>query len=91
MTAAGITPPFAKDALDVIGSPDDYVTTVRDVSAYLDIKKESLRHHKTQLDPNGPFNSLNQKFMDKWMSTEYFYLTAPNGSPEPQDILQQGI
>ena len=91
MTAVGITPPFAKEALDVIGSPDAYVTTIRDVSAYVHIKKESLSHHKTQLDPNGPFNSLNQKFMDKWMSTEYFYLTAPPDGPQPQDILKQDI
>ena len=91
MTAAGITPPFAKEALDVIGSPDNYVTTIRDVSDYVDIKKESLRHHKTQLDPNGPFTSVNQNFMDKWMSTEYFYLTAPNDGPRPRDILKQDI
>ena len=91
MTDAGITPPFAKEALDVIGSPDDYVTTVRDVSAYVEIKKESLSHHKTQLDPNGPFSSLNRDFMDTWMSTEYFYLTQPDGgdSVKYHDILDQ--
>jgi len=77
--------------LDVIGSPDDYVTTVRDVSAYVEIKKESLSHHKTQLDPNGPFSSLNRDFMDTWMSTEYFYLTQPDGgdSVKYHDILDQ--
>ena len=91
MTAARITPPFAKDALDVIGSPDDYVTTIRDVSAYVDIKKESLSHHKTQIDPTGPFNSLNQTFMDNWMSTEYFYLAGRDGDPEPDDILNQSL
>ena len=89
MTAARITPPFAKDALDVIGSPDDYVTTIRDVSAYVDIKKESLSHHKTQIDPTGPFNALNQTFMDNWMSTEYFYLTTPNGGQAQTDILKE--
>ena len=91
MTAAGITPPFAKDELDMIGSPDDYVTTTRDVSDYEDIKKKSLSHHKTQLDPNGPFNSLNRNFMDTWMSTEYFYLTTPNEGPTPTDILKQRL
>ncbi len=58
MADAGITPPFAKEQLDDIGSPDDYVTTVRDVSAYVDIKKTSLNCHQTQLDPNGPFSSM---------------------------------
>ena len=91
MTASGITPPFAKDSLDVIGSPDDYVTTIRDVTDYVEIKKESLSHHKTQLDPNGPFSSLNQNFMDTWMSTEYFYLTTLQGRPRPDDILKQRL
>lgn len=89
MVEAGITPPFAKEALGAIGSPDDYVTTVRDVSAYVEIKKDSLSCHKTQLDPNGPFNSLNRNFMDNWMSTEYFYLTTPNGGQTQKDILKE--
>ena len=89
MTAAGITPPFAKEALDVVGSPDDYVTTVRDVSAYVDIKQESLNQHRTQIDPNGPFSSLDHSFMNNWMSTEYFYLTTPQGAPAPSDILKE--
>ena len=89
MLEAVITPPFAKEALDAIGAPDDYVTTVRDVSAYVEIKKDSLSRHKTQLDPSGPFNSLNQNFMDNWMSTEYFYLTTPNGGQAQTDILKE--
>lgn len=87
MTEAGITPPFAKEALEDIGSPDNYVTTVRDVSAYVDVKKESLSHHKTQLDPNGPFGALAPDFMANWMSTEYFYLTTRDGGVTQKDIL----
>jgi N-acetyl-1-D-myo-inositol-2-amino-2-deoxy-alpha-D-glucopyranoside deacetylase len=87
MTEAGITPPFAKEKLDEIGSPDDYVSTVRDVSDYVDIKKESLSHHKTQLDPNGPFASLAPQVMTAWMSTEYFYLDQPTGGESHEDIL----
>ena len=87
MIDAGITPPFAKEALEDIGSPDDYVTTVRDVSDYVEIKKESLNHHKTQLDPNGPFSSLAPEFMNAWMSTEYFYLAQPSNGEPQEDIL----
>jgi N-acetyl-1-D-myo-inositol-2-amino-2-deoxy-alpha-D-glucopyranoside deacetylase len=87
MTDAGITPPFAKEALDKIGSPDDYVTTVRDVSEYVDIKKESLSYHQTQLDPNGPFSAMAPEVMTAWMSTEYFYLTQPKGGGPHEDIL----
>ena len=87
MIDAGITPPFAKEALEDIGSPDDYVTTVRDVSDYVEIKKESLNHHKTQLDPSGPFSSLAPEFMNAWMSTEYFYLAQPSNGEPQEDIL----
>ena len=87
MTDAGITPPFAKVAFDSIGSPDDYVTTVKDVSAYVDIKKESLSSHQTQLYPNGPFSKMAPDVMTAWMSTEYFYLKRPDGDENQADIL----
>ncbi|MCH7736819.1 MAG: PIG-L family deacetylase [Chloroflexi bacterium] len=87
MIDAGITPPFAKEDLDNIGSPDDYVTTVKDVSAYVEIKRESLSHHKTQLDPNGPFSAIAPDIMTAWMSTEYFYLSQPKGGDSQEDIL----
>ena len=87
MIESGITPPFAKEALDDIGSPDDYVTTVKDVSAYVDTKMESVRCHQTQLDPNGPFGQLAPEFMTAWMSTEYFYLHQPDGEQARADIL----
>ena len=87
MIDAGITPPFAADAIDKIGSPDGYVTTVKDVSAYVDVKQESVRCHKTQLDPNGPFGQLAPDIMTKWMSTEYFYLKRPDDDDAQEDIL----
>ena len=87
MTDAGITPPFAKEQLDDIGSPDDYVTTVRDVSDYVEIKKESLSHHQTQLDPNGPFGAVAPSVLTAWMSTEYFYLDQPTNGESHEDIL----
>ena len=87
MTDSGITPPFAKEALETIGSPDDYVTTVKDVSAYLEIKRESLACHQTQIDPNGPFGKLAPDILTDWMSTEYFYLKRPDGDDTQVDIL----
>ncbi|MDA0264348.1 MAG: PIG-L family deacetylase [Chloroflexi bacterium] len=87
MTDAGITPPFAAEALDSIGSPDDYVTTVKDVSAFVDVKRESLQCHQTQLNPKGPFGQLTPGFMNNWLATEYFYLQQPNGSGPHADIL----
>ena len=87
MIDADITPPFAAESLDSIGSPDEYVTTIKDVSAYVEIKQESLRCHQTQLDPNGPFGKIAPEVMTGWMSTEYFYLHQPDGEPAQADIL----
>ena len=87
MVDAGITPPFAAEAVESIGSPDDYVTTVKDVSAYVEIKQESLRCHRTQMDPNGPFGKIAPEVMTAWMSTEYFYLKRPDGDDTQADIL----
>ncbi|PKB72318.1 MAG: hypothetical protein BZY87_00565 [SAR202 cluster bacterium Io17-Chloro-G6] len=87
MVDADITPPFAAELLDSIGSPDEYVTTIKDVSAYVDIKQESLRCHQTQLDPNGPFGKIAPEVMTGWMSTEYFYLNRPGGDDTQVDIL----
>ncbi len=87
MVDAEITPPFAAEMLDTIGSPDEYVTTVKDVSAYVDIKQESLRCHQTQLDSNGPFGKIAPQVMTSWMSTEYFYLKRPEGDDTQFDIL----
>ena len=58
MLDAGITPPFASQEVETIGTPDELVTTVVDVSAYVDVKIESLNCHRTQIDPNGPFSQL---------------------------------
>ena len=91
MADAGITPPFAAEMLDSIGSPDDYVTTVKDVSAYIDIKQESLRCHQTQLDPNGPFGKISDEMMTAWMSTEFFYLKQPDGTEPQADVLDDLI
>ena len=87
MIDADITPPFAAETLDSIGSPDEYVTTVKDVSAYVDIKQESLRCHLTQMNPNGPFGKIAPAVMTAWMSTEYFYLEKLAGDDTQVDIL----
>lgn len=87
MLDADITPPFAAEIMDTIGSPDDYVTTVKDVSAYVDIKQESVRCHRTQMDPNGPFGQIAPDIMSAWMSTEFFYLKRPDGDDTQVDIL----
>ena len=80
MTDRGITPPFAVDAIDALGTPDDAVTATLDVSAWVDIKLASLACHRTQISADGPFQQLPAEVMRALMGTEYYQLAAPAGA-----------
>ncbi len=80
MVDAGIRPPFSADDTAALGTSEDEMTTVRNVSKFLAVKKESLECHRTQIDPNGPFAQLSQDFVDEIMSTEYFQLVPSRGA-----------
>ena len=84
---AGITPPFASEEVDTIGSPDEDVTTTLDVGARVDTKIASLECHRTQIDPNGPFSQLPQELMRENMRVEYFTLAHPEGAGSEADLL----
>ena len=87
MLELGIKPPFASEVLEKVGSPDDDVTTVVDVSSHVDTKIASLECHQTQIDQDGPFGRLPQDYMTEIMGTEYFTLAAyPQGENGP-DLL----
>ena len=87
MLDAGITPPFASELVDTVGSPDEEVTTTLNVGAYVDTKIASLECHRTQIDPDGPFSQLPEELMRENMSTEYFTLAYPEGAGSDRDIL----
>jgi LmbE family N-acetylglucosaminyl deacetylase len=87
MLDAGITPPFASLDIESIGSPDEDVTTVVDVSAFVETKVASLNCHRTQIDPNGPFAKLPQEMMREIMSTEYYTLAAHREGDQGADLL----
>lgn len=87
MQDAGITPPFASQEIDTIGTPDELVTTVVNVAAYLDVKMTSLRCHRTQLNPNGAFSQMPEHLLRESMSSEYFGLAAPESAGKEADLL----
>ncbi len=82
-----IESPFASLDLEKIGSPDEVVTTVRDVTNYVDIKIASLDCHRTQRNPNGPFAQLPKPLLREIMCTEYFTLAQPENAGEDSDLL----
>ena len=87
MTELGIEPPFARELADHIGSPDEDVTTTLSLREYVDTKIASLDCHRTQLNPDGPFNKLPQEYLREFMSTEYFTLAAVSGTGNHEDLL----
>ena len=82
MTDRGITPPFAVDAADALGTPDSEVTTVVDVLPWVKVKLESLACHRTQLDDSGPFHQLPEEVVRRLMGTEYYQLASPPGAAD---------
>lgn len=87
MRAMGISPPFASQELDALGTPDDEVTTTIDVTPFVDTKIASLACHRTQISANGPFSQLPQQMLRDIMRTEYFTLMAPLQAGRDADVL----
>ena len=89
MLELGIKPPFGSDDVADMGTPDDEVTTTKHIGEFLELKKESLACHRTQIDPHGAFSQLPPEFVDELMSTEYYALApAPDGQPQT-DLLAE--
>ena len=80
MTDRGITPPFAVDAVDTLGTPDEEVTTTLDISPWVETKIASLSCHRTQISSDGPFEQLPEEVMRRLMGTEYYQLALPAGA-----------
>lgn len=87
MVELDITPPFASRDIESVGTPDDEVTTVLELSHWVDIKIESLNCHRTQIDPNGPFAQLPAEMTREIMGKEYYTLVLPEGLGTDGDLL----
>jgi len=83
----GIKPPFASEDIESLGTPEEEVTTIIDVSEYVDIKISSLNCHRTQIDPKGPFEQLPKDMMRKIMSIEHYTLVSHSEYEKQDDIL----
>ena len=87
MVEMDITPPFASQDIDLVGTPDEEVTAVVDVGPYVDTKIASLNCHRTQIDPKGPFSQLPQEMMREIMAKEYYALIEPTDMGPGTDLL----
>ncbi|MFQ6014039.1 MAG: PIG-L deacetylase family protein [Anaerolineae bacterium] len=56
------------------GMDEEQITTVIDISAYLETKKAAIQCHRTQLPPEGRFARLSEQEQRQWLSQEHFIL-----------------
>jgi LmbE family N-acetylglucosaminyl deacetylase len=80
--------------VDKFGLPDEQVTHMLDVSEWVPIKERSVNHHRTQMDPNGPFARVPKEEIVQWRSQEYYSLVAGtplSNTPEAKHDLFAGL
>jgi N-acetyl-1-D-myo-inositol-2-amino-2-deoxy-alpha-D-glucopyranoside deacetylase len=57
---------------DVIGTPEEKITTVVDVRKYLSRKLEALHCHQSQMNPNSIIRQMSEEFREEVMGYEHF-------------------
>jgi N-acetyl-1-D-myo-inositol-2-amino-2-deoxy-alpha-D-glucopyranoside deacetylase len=80
------------DSIQIIGTPDELVTTRVDVSDYVDRKREAFAAHLSQNDPNSWFATMADQLYRMAFGTEYYQLARGKPGPEsPEPDLFAGI
>ena len=59
------------------GWPDEEVSLMRDVSAFVETKWKAFYCHQTQINPKSPFRKVPDNFMKQLIRREYFVLAKP--------------
>lgn len=83
---------FAGADIDDVGGvatrPDDEVTTVIDITAYLDAKIRALEAHSSQQDARWLADMFRRSGASGWAGREYLYLASPRDSRKETDLFQ---
>ncbi len=85
----GIQSVFSHLPADKFGMPDEMITNRVNVAKYVDLKRQSLNAHKTQLNPNSPFARMSDEQWKAWRSVENYALVAGDPMPmgaDPEDL-----
>jgi N-acetyl-1-D-myo-inositol-2-amino-2-deoxy-alpha-D-glucopyranoside deacetylase len=73
------------DTIQIVGTPDELVTTRVDVSDYVDQKRQAFAAHVSQNDPKSWFTTMADQLYRMAFGTEYYRLArgkAGSGLPE---------
>ena len=90
MAAAGLPNPFGE--IPGMGVPDERLTTIVDVSPYLDRKREAFRAHLSQNAPDSFFlNTPDEEFRQAFSREFYQLARGELGAPQPEADIFAGI
>ncbi len=81
-----------QSSIQIIGTPDELVTTAVDVSDFIDRKMQAFQAHVSQNDPNSWFATMQDQILRVAFGTEYYELARGKaGMALPEDDLFAGI
>lgn len=69
-------------AASLAGTPDDLITARVDVRDLAELKRDALGKHVSQLDPNGPWTTMQQQVLEAALGWEHYVRVRGNGGPE---------
>lgn len=67
---------------DLIGTPDAEITVTVDVRDLAETKREALAKHVSQIDPSGPWATMQQQVLEAALGWEHYVRTRGEGGPE---------
>jgi LmbE family N-acetylglucosaminyl deacetylase len=76
----------------IVGIPDAQITTVVDVSAFLEQKRAAFLSHLSQYEPDSPFSTIAAQIFEATLGTERFILARGTlAEPLPERSLFAGV
>lgn len=76
----------------IVGIPDDEITTDVDVSAFLEQKRAAFLAHRSQYETDSPFSTIAAQIFEATLGTERFILARGTlGEPHPETSLFAGL
>lgn len=67
---------------DLLGTPDAEITVVVDVRDLAMRKRDALAKHVSQIDPRGPWATMQQQVLEAALGWEHYVRTRGEGGPE---------
>jgi LmbE family N-acetylglucosaminyl deacetylase len=80
------------DVGQIVGIPDEEITTDVDVSAFFEQKRAAFLAHRSQYEPDSPFSTIAAQIFEATLGTERFILArGALGEPRPERSLFAGL